>query len=396
MRYLFLSALVFSFLTGFSQSKFKPGYIIKNSGDTINGFLESRNLKAMGISCRFKLNNKAKISSYSAKDINGYRFNEGKFYVSKSIYNDSVVQYVFLEYLVNGIADLYYFKDKSGDRFFIQNDNDNLLELKDSKVEIVINNQHYKKANKEYIGVLLNVFKDCPEIKTNIFESQLFPESMINLTKDYHNYICKDYKCITYDRDVKSKVSLGITFGVVYSKILFNVKDYRFKFIEDEEFQLRPSYNFGLLLSRSDIFGINENLTFNFQAAYSQNNFESENFKIKQQTIYLPIYFTYHFPTGSLNPIMNFGFSNTFFLNSDVEHSNSQDREEFQKAIGNYQLSGLLGIGIQYRKNRISYFLFSNYEIGSGIIKAGFYTNNFITSETRGIGLTLGFRYLVN
>ena len=68
-----------------SQTDFRPGYVIKNEGDTVYGVIDYRGDQLMSKVCKFK-NSNNKLFSYSPFDIQSFRFVDGKYYVSSVSY----------------------------------------------------------------------------------------------------------------------------------------------------------------------------------------------------------------------------------------------------------------------------------------------------------------------
>ncbi len=105
---LLLLASFFS-LTSYSQRNYQEGYVIPLQGDTLRGWIDFRSDKLNSTTCTFKADLTAQEREYYPKDIYGYRYlNDGKFYVSKEIEIDGVKKNVFLEFLLEGIENLYY------------------------------------------------------------------------------------------------------------------------------------------------------------------------------------------------------------------------------------------------------------------------------------------------
>ena len=396
LKKLFSISFLLIGLNCFSQSNYNPGYIIKNNGDSLFGLIKESNIKKMGLYCKFKKDSKHKAIEYSAIDLKSYCFINGKYYVSNFIQKEDHLEKVFLEFLVNGKADLYYFKDKQGDHFYIQNGNDSLLELKNSEVEVWVKDIRYLKNQKEYIGLLKYSFKDCSEIQPQIEKSEFNYKNLIQLTQDYHNYVCKDSKCITYLKDIKPRIYLGVFTGVISSNISFSIKDELYDFLNNEKFTRQYSNYSGLVFSVKNLFGINQNFSFNFQIGYGTNIYKSENFKIELQNICLPIYIKYNFPTGKLSPFLNMGFNNLICLGSTIKTStNSDDKENLKNSIGYYQVCGLIGFGLEYNRTNFSYSISSNYEIGPGINKYGDMSIKYLASKTNVYGLYLTIKHKI-
>lgn len=128
--------LLFMPFSSWSQSDFKHGFIRKPGGDTIYGAILTRNFNSLFSSCQFKPDGQSEILTYYPTDILAYRISNERFMVSKAIHLDGENKKVFLEYLINGIADLYCYSDRNKSIFYIQQENDSLLELKNTKVEL--------------------------------------------------------------------------------------------------------------------------------------------------------------------------------------------------------------------------------------------------------------------
>ena len=139
----------------------------------------------------------------------GYRFIDGKYYISQNL--DSINNKVFVEFVFDGIVDLYYYFDNSGDHYYIQKNNNRLKELKNDVRKITskappsagIAQYHaenspvqYEKESKEYIGILKIYFQDNPETmkKTDYVSFNL--NSLIDTSEAYHNAVCPGEECI--------------------------------------------------------------------------------------------------------------------------------------------------------------------------------------------------------
>jgi hypothetical protein len=380
-----------------SQSNYKNGFIIDNKGDTVYGLI--KNLSLIGISqkCWFRKSEKSEAVCYTPYNIKAFSYINGKYFVSKLIKVGKDIQPTFLEYLISGKANLFYRKDEKGDHYYLQNENDSIYELLNSEVEIYKDDVKYVHYKNEYIGMIKIIFKDCPEIRTEINKSEFSHESLINLTKDYHNYVCKDKACIIYDKDIKLKTSISCIVGVYMSHIDFKVKDGSFAFLNGEKFQKTITYSTGILISERNIFGLDDNYGFNFIIGFKNSLFKSENIRITQQNLYIPIYMTCYIPTGKLKPLINFGVINKINIKTEITGPTEVDKNNLKQSIGIYELGGLIGIGIEYKKNKISYLLNLDFEFAPlGINKSGDIDNNFLSSFTYDSGIIFGLKYDIN
>ena len=96
-------------------------------------------------------------------------------------------------------------KDLSGlDHYFAKKDQDSLIDLTQEIINIYENGVLFSNEKSEsYKGKLFSIMQDCPELKNEIKRTKLDHKSLIKLSKDYHDIICKDNSCIIYERTVK-------------------------------------------------------------------------------------------------------------------------------------------------------------------------------------------------
>ena len=147
-----------SFESCFSQNNWQPAYIIKYPNDTIYGFVDNRESKINAHHCFFRKELKEETQEFNPGEIFGYRFINGKFYVSKSVEGLNFEMPVFLEFIIQGRANVYHYEGEIG-KFFIEKD-DELLELKNTKGIIKKGERDYHWENKEYVGTLKYLLQD--------------------------------------------------------------------------------------------------------------------------------------------------------------------------------------------------------------------------------------------
>ncbi|WP_025007342.1 hypothetical protein, partial [Marinilabilia salmonicolor] len=185
-----------------AQSDFRPGFIITNSLDTLHGFVdyrgEIRNMKV----CNFKEHKAAPAREFNPGDIYGYRYNSGKFYITKQIKTEAFSDTVFVEFLLKGISNLFFYRSLNYTAYFIESEKGELLELKAEDIEIEKDGAIYYRESKKYIGLLNYAFSDIPEIRQNIADAELNHKSMIQITRKYHDYKCSDDACIVYEKKI--------------------------------------------------------------------------------------------------------------------------------------------------------------------------------------------------
>ncbi len=220
-----IPAVLFCFLDEcLSQSRFHPGCILMNN-DTVSGFIYKASDTKNARVCSFKYHEDSNVNKFYPDDIEAYKFDNGKFYVSKQVkFRNGVKKKVFLEYLVNGIADLYYYKDDINVHYFIEKDSMELLELVNEKkyVHDSDNGTYYTNSN-QHIGILKVAFRNCPELYSSIDQVRLEHPSLIKITKLYHEKVCdSDNNCIVYaNKEPFVNVRTGVVTGFSHMKLSF-------------------------------------------------------------------------------------------------------------------------------------------------------------------------------
>src|SRR5512133_2248137 len=207
-----------AFTAVFAQKSFENGYIVTNNNDTVYGQIDIKSNTHNSKSCLFRDTRNETLQSLGPEEIKCFRTNS-KYYVSKEVKIDSVRQKVFLEYLVDGIADLYYFRDALNEFYFIEKDGV-LSELSNQEITIHVegdgidhNDRTFVKNSNQYMGVLSYLFRDGENMAPKIARTDFQYRSLITLTKDYHEAVCKDGKCIDYTRSGLQKIYLEVGIG---------------------------------------------------------------------------------------------------------------------------------------------------------------------------------------
>lgn len=210
---------------GISQTNFKKGYIVDIIGDTLHGLIDFRGDFLNGKRCDFKSGTEAKLVSFSPGEIACYRFSGSKYYISKTLLLTGKEELVFAEYLVNGIASLYFHRSIAGDHYFIETRDGHLAELINEAIQVEgISQKKYWQYNNKHVGILKASFADCPEIQSSLNGAKLDHGSLISLTKKYHEYVCDDELCMIYEKEVpRISVMLGPVIG--YSMTNFKIEN---------------------------------------------------------------------------------------------------------------------------------------------------------------------------
>ena len=187
----------FIFITGVlnAQPDFKPGYIIKKSGDTVAGEINYTGDINMSKICEFR-NAENKITEYSPNDLRGYRFKEGRYYVSKEVKNTKV----FLEYVIKGKVNIYYMADDKGPHYYIDRKNMKLSEIPyEEKIRYVDDVPYYTTSTRHY-GILSSYMQDDPDIQKSIKAINIpYRKNLIKLVREYQHDVADGEKCIVFE-----------------------------------------------------------------------------------------------------------------------------------------------------------------------------------------------------
>lgn len=233
----FYQAILLSII---AQTSYKPGYIIKNNGDTVKGYIFFSSSHDNSKECKFKPGIDSEYQSYIPGEINSYRFIDSKYYVSTETKVNNEQQKVFLEWLIKGKLNLFLYVDADLTKhYFIQKEGDTLVELHNTKRKIegdalkkYQDSPEFKYLNlsasgtyyfdrKEYMGELSYILKEYPDLTPSIRNTTYDNKSLINFAKKYHNKVCSTEDCIVFE---KTKEKLKFKVGVVaeyYTSNLF-------------------------------------------------------------------------------------------------------------------------------------------------------------------------------
>jgi len=201
-----------------ANNEFKIGYVITLQHDTIFGKIASTNYYDHSISCTFKNSKTNEITTYFPNQIVGYRFNDGKYYVSKEIVIDSVKTKVFMEYLINGKLDLFFRQDKkSENHYYAQKDTIGISELEFGKVIIHKDGSDWVIKNNKYVGLLSYLTYDCPDVKNDIPKmNEPDHKKLIKFAEKYQDKMCSDQACIIYEKKMPRKIKMQAYGGQSY------------------------------------------------------------------------------------------------------------------------------------------------------------------------------------
>jgi len=410
MKYFILIGffVFLSIIQSNAQSDFRTGYIINNNNDTINGLIDYRGNHANAKKCIFKKDINSEIQTFTPEEIKAYHFTDSKYYVSKSVKTENETKQLFLEYLINGIVDIYYYRD-NGEHYLV-NVEHGLYELKTKESYVTEDNRSYRVQKKEYVGILKILFSKSPSISKRVETIKLDHKSLIKIAHDYHNEVCTDRECIIYEKKIsKMKKSFGIVVGMnglsfsQTSKPADNIY-----YMDNSQFGLNIFPSIGLYY-KLNLPEFNERIYFQYEGTYSRVHLTTHNSYIEPlydmnfssyisstQHIFNNLgYVRYEFPKGKLRPTFQLGGFVSYFFKADysryLEVRNFLGNTTYTDYKNDSPFSNLnfgvnlgIGLGINYFHNK-ELQLDLRYQRGFGWLN-DFNTNAFIINADFQIG----------
>ena len=171
--------------TASAQFDFRPGFIVKGASDTVYGLIDYKGNKSNARKCIFIAgrNKESEPVTYTPLQISAYRFTNGKFYISRTVKSGSEEIQLFLEYLINGKIDVFYYRDDDDEHYFIENEKDKLVPLTNEEKEMYVDWVQYRQESKKYIGVLKYFMQESPNSVKKAEQVNLNHGSLIKIAR---------------------------------------------------------------------------------------------------------------------------------------------------------------------------------------------------------------------
>ena len=327
---ILLAVFCFAIVNLYSQADFRNGYIIKNNNDTIYGLIDYRGDKANANKCIYKKDINSEKQEFTPTELKAYRFIDSKYYISKPILSEGVEVPLFLEYLLNGVVNILYYRDDLGEHYLADVGDGKFYELKNEDKDVYVNDVRFTKKSRAYIGVLKYLLRKSPTVAQEVSNITLDRKSLIKVARDYHKELCSDVECIIYERKPsKIKTSFGPLIGLnaitISELVPFMDKLY---YLNDSHFkpEIYPSIGMFYKIGMPDL---NDKLYFQYEGTYTHMNLTTTNSYIEpinRMNLINVITMTqnsfcnsgmvrYEFPKGKFRPTFQIGgFVNYSFL----------------------------------------------------------------------------------
>lgn len=295
--FLFLALPILLFQEVKAQKTYQDGYVLISEFDTIYGKIENKDYYQNSRYCDFINTNSTQVTRYYPDKIYGYRFSDGKFYISKNIEIENTKRTVFMEYLIKGKLDIYYTQDEGfTPHYFASKDSLALQELKYNEGVKVVDGIDVFYKQKQYSGILNYLTSDCPVMKNKISEiEEPNQEKLIRFAKKYHDLTCPDKECTIYSKKIPRKIRIYSYAGPQ----LFLLDDYYPSDIDILKGEIFPSYGFNIMVQQAQRF---ENIYLGIGFIYVPHIDSANNF------YRIPLSLTYLNVKNGFSPIFSFEF----------------------------------------------------------------------------------------
>lgn len=387
MHHLITAIFVLCHLLAISQTNYEEGTILLKTGESITGSIKLQN----GKKCIIK-SHKTELPANTLKSIT---FQNGRHFIVSEVYLEGEMKELILEYLVEGKASLYHFRDGSENHYFIQKDTGIIEPLLNTESEKSMNGKLYVIENEEYKNTLRTYFTEAPALWNEIVSLPFNNKSLIEITSKYHNTVC-DYDCLVYRKNTKSTVKIGLVAGLNTSTIHFKVKSQAFRPLKNETFTLTPGFQAGVAVTHTNVFGFNDRITFSSHLLFLRNEYDATNLRIEQSSLFIPLYLNYHLSRSNVKPFVSLGLTNSIFLSNNLLEEEVNFAPDFEEVWGAYAFGLLGGAGLSIQAGNITYDITVHYEVGNGLHKAKDIANNVLSSWTDKIFVNLSAQFALS
>lgn len=417
--------ITFIFHIANGQVKFKQGYVIKQSGDTLQGFIDNRNWGGNPDKISFKENLNGENIYYTPLDIRGFS-------VLDEIYESAIIETeisptnmqnlefgselnlkvdtAFLQAMIIGRKSLYFYLNNYGNsQFYIKTDSTfEFLAYKKYIESVVVENRALHKSktiktfeNKKYLAQLMLYLDDCPNIESRIENVKYSKMSLESLFHFYYN--CTQSKGKFQKLAEKPKAEFGLIAGLSLTSLTFIGDSH--PYLVDAELQQSTNFSAGinfnlifpetygkwsiyneLALSSYKIDGYNSNFTNVYKYTITNTIIGYSYLKmINMARFSYPINrFTAFVNLGLSN---GYGFNETNYLYQESTTFHTTVRTEEGKALNEtrkFEYGYVFGMGAKYKRYSLEY----RYELGNGMS-----AYSFLDAKTKKSFFLLGYSF---
>lgn len=381
-RIILIIFSIFIFQTSFCQENYLPGYIITLKGDTVNGFIDYRNLESNPNILFFKEKQSDNETRYAPLDIKMYcvgdEIYEGaivKTGIGSSITNQLEftaelkieTDTTFLQNMIQGLKSLYYYRNKFHlDQFYIKKDTTfELLVYK--KYFIYRDGVNLIDENNRFLSQLSLYLYDCPTIQSKLKDLKYAKKNLENLFLVF--YKCTNAEIKYHKKSEKNSIEFGILAGISMSTIKFSSSE-SFAYLVSADYSKSVNFTTGLFINivmprNNGKWSIANELNFtSYKVNGYYNDYKSINeYKVSNTSIgfsYIKMInvLRYKYPIDKIFVFLNAGISNALAINkTNYLHQESKFFSQVRiiedkaiKDVRKYEQGYTFGLGTKFKK----------------------------------------------
>ncbi len=312
MRKALLAAIIsfLSFIAVPGQTGFRPGFVIKNNGDTLNGLVNYTTDAKFGQSCTFRRFDIAQVINYSPDQIKAFGFEHGRYFESKRKGRKPA----FMECLLKGKISVYINPGKEKSTIYLEESSTGFHEL--------------KRGNNQFTGVDYDARDIMEKIRASARESG---EPSRTFAQTPEVTVFKDFS-LTNTKSTQIGITGGYQFltvgipGTVFSKY-FTDAEYNTSF--------RPVIGIYLnqrLLRHSDLLSLDLAVLYFQDTYYGYSMYEYlddvyiNDILIDLSSVQVPLSLKFRFGKGKIHPFFKAGGYTS--LDMDASFLRYEDRLE--------------------------------------------------------------------
>lgn len=407
-----------SFQAVFGQKNYQPGIIVTNDSDTVVGYIDYQQWERNPSSINFKTIIATKQKNYFPDDLVSFEVSDD-IYISREIEvtksprkTDNIsydVEYptetkqAFVLVLVSGSGSLYKYVDEMGtDHYYIETQEQPLLELIYFKYYKKINGTRVIKENTKYKGQLIAYLNDCPSIIDKINKTIYKSEALKKMVIKYNQ--CKNINDIYVKEKEKTKYRFGIFTGITFSTINFNTEAETFKYLWDANYNnslwptagilviLEPARGRGKWTVYFDLHVKNQYHNTKYTDYKHENQYTNYDINVGTTSLKFTAIGRYNFVGSKITPYLGAGMHFSYTL----AYQNQKNYEKilyesvvidsepiFYNGVPDFDLGFAFSAGAKYRKFcldlRFDLSAFTQYSINPAYTMAGSSKSFYLT-----------------
>jgi hypothetical protein len=385
-RTLAILALSIISYNGYTQTGFFPGYIVKDSNDTIRCLIRERRITTSTESIVTKPEQSGREQIFKLSDISAFMVN-GNHYVSAK--NIGFSKDHFLKLLFRGRVKLFSYQDK-GDEYFVMEKENTWTELQNNLDTIRVGETIAVRRSNRYRGQLRVLMKDAPQLNNKFEKVRYDSKSLAEIAKDYHLQIDRNQPYTEYlTRETMIRAEVGLWIGAGIGRLEMSESLFTGYYgINRIDFGPASLFSAGILLSLHPNFA--KKISLDLEPSYQSSKYESHvtyidfntvesRVRFELQAVNLPLSISYTFREHgkTTRPFVKAGLWRSYFLSKKSEMSYTITSPSGSKTSGSYnnypladlQNGYLLAAGVKTKIAARNFFITAKYENGNGVHK---------------------------